>query len=406
MLKLYIIFSYFLTPFILVNLYFRLVKNKEDKKRFKERFGKTDLNLNFSKKLIWLHAASVGEFKSSDAIIEKYHKDFQILVTTTTKSSAEYIKKYYNNKVIHQYIPFDVPVWCSRFLNYWKPSLVLWIESDIWPNMLRLIKKENINCLYINARLSPKSYNKWKLLKSLYSKSLKNFNRIFAQSLNDFKRIELLTKIKIKYIGNLKLSKNNRNNFDINKKKIFKIMIVSSHESEEEKIIFNIKSLITSEKLKLCIAPRHPERIDDIVRILSINKLSYSLVSEDSSFSSDVTIIDGFGNLDTYFKISEIVILGGSFINKGGHNPIEPSKFGCAVISGNYVYNWQNIYDDMVKERACIIISNINELKQKISDFLSNKSLLEDSKKKALDFSNKKFFENKILFEEINLVLK
>ena len=405
MLKLYIIFSYFLTPFILVNLYFRLVKNKEDKKRFKERFGKTDLNLNFSKKLIWLHAASVGEFKSSDAIIEKYHKDFQILVTTTTKSSAEYIKKYYNNKVIHQYIPFDVPVWCSRFLNYWKPSLVLWIESDIWPNMLRLIKKENINCLYINARLSPKSYNKWKLLKSLYSKSLKNFNRIFAQSLNDFKRIELLTKIKIKYIGNLKLSKNNRNNFDINKKKIFKIMIVSSHESEEEKIIFNIKSLITSEKLKLCIAPRHPERIDDIVRILSINKLSYSLVSEDSSFSSDVTIIDGFGNLDTYFKISEIVILGGSFIKKGGHNPIEPAKHGCAIISGFHVYNWQNIYDEMLKNQACKILDNIDNLEHIISEFILNKALLELSRKKALDFSNKKFFDNETLFEQINLVL-
>ena len=405
MFKIYKILSYIITPIILINLYLRILKNKEDKERYKERLGKNDYKLKFSRKIIWLHAASVGEFKSCDLIIEKFYKDFQILVTTTTKSSAEYIKKYYDKKVTHQYIPFDVPFWCSRFISYWKPSLILWIESDIWPNMLKVIKDHRIKCLYINARLSPKSFNRWKLIKNLYSQSLKTFNKIFVQSPNDLKRIELLTDANIKYIGNLKLSNNKKTRINQNDKKIYKIMIVSSHESEEEIIINNIKSIILNEKLKLCIAPRHLERVKDVSKLLSKYNLSYSLASEDSKLENDVTIIDKFGDLDKYFDKSEIAILGGSFINKGGHNPLEPAKFGCAIITGNHIFNWQNLYDDMNKDKACIIIENISDLKEIISDFLSNKTMLESSKKKALDFSNKKFFDVDTLFEEINLVL-
>ena len=97
--------------------------------------------------------------------------------------------------------------------------------------------------------------------------------------------------------------------------------------------------------------------------------------------------------------------MGGSFVNKGGHNPIEPAKYGCALISGKYVYNWQNIYEDMVKEKACIMVKDINDLKKRIDELMSNKILIENFKKKALDFSNKKFFEDEILFNEIDMVL-
>ena len=144
------------------------------------------------------------------------NKVFNILVTTTTKSSAKYIEEFYKNKIIHQYIPFDVSLWCSRFLNFWNPNLILWIESDIWPNMLNKIRVKNINCLYLNARISPTSFKKWKSRKNFYRNSLKSFNKIFAQSKDDKKRIQELTNLQIDYIGNLKLAKN-KNNSSINK---------------------------------------------------------------------------------------------------------------------------------------------------------------------------------------------
>ncbi len=406
MLKLYKFFCYILIPLAIINLYLRILKKKEDNKRYKERFGNKTASFQSYKKIIWLHAASVGEFKSSDLIINQYYKSFNILVTTTTRSSGEYIKERYKNKVIHQYLPIDVPYWCSRFLNYWKPNLVLWIESDIWPNMLKIIKDKKIKSFYLNARLSPKSFKKWIYFNKLYSESLSCFNKIYAQSQDDLKRIEKLHNTRIEYIGNLKLSNIKKIKFNQNHNKLFSIMIVSSHTSEEEKIIKHIKTIIKRERLNICIAPRHPERSSNISNILLKHNLSYKLDSEKNAAQKDVVIVDSFGKLDSYYYDSEIVILGGSFIRKGGHNPIEPAKYGCAIISGNYVYNWQNIYNDMAKEKACIIADEPVYLKKIINEFMMDKNLLENYKKKALDFSNKKFFDNESLFNQINLVLK
>ncbi len=405
MLKIYQLISYLFLPIIITNLLIRIIRNKEDKKRFLERLGRTDKNFKIPKKTIWLHAASVGEFKSSDIIIKKYYKNFNILVTTTTKTSAEYVKNFYQDKVIHQYIPFDITFWCLRFINYWKPSVVLWIESDIWPNMIKIIKDKRINCFYVNARISPKSYNRWKYLNKLYTVSLLSFNKIFVQSQNDLKRIENLSNIKVDFIGNLKLSNNSKNIYVSNQKKIFSVMIVSTHQKEEEIILNSIENIIKKNNLKICIAPRHPERVYEVTKILKKYGLSYNLDSKKQNFNKDITIIDRLGKLDSYYNKSEIVILGGSFINKGGHNPIEPAKYSCAIISGNLVYNWENIYNDMYQEKACILINQIDDLKKIISQLTSNRSLLDGYKKKALDFSSKKFFEKEILFNEINMVV-
>ena len=406
--KIYQLISYFLIPIILLNLYFRILNKKEDKNRYRERFGKSKKNLNTSKGIIWLHAASIGEFKSSELIIDKYHNNFQILVTTTTKSSAEYINKFYKDKILHQYIPFDISIWCSRFLNNWKPNLVLWIESDIWPNMLNQIKKRNINCLFINARVSPKSFNKWKYLKNLYSFSMRTFIKIFAQSENDLERIKMLTKLKIDYIGNMKLSQtNNFNKIHINEdKKKYAVMLISSHQNEEELVIKQIESVIKSKELKLYIAPRHPERTSEIIKILGKYNFKYSLDSNNIINDAPVTIIDSFGKLNKYFGMCELVILGGSFVDKGGHNPLEPANYKCAIITGNLVYNWQNIYEDMAKENACIIIDDINNLKYKFNEIICDKVMLQEYKKNAFNFSKKNFFEKERLFEEIDLVLK
>ena len=142
--KLYIILSYFLIPLIVINTYIRIFNKKEDKTRYKERFGVTGIKKPKGKELIWIHASSVGEFKSSDFLINNFCKKYYILVTTTTKTASDYALKNYSDKIIHQYAPFDVPIWINKFLNLWKPKLVIWIESDLWPNtIVRLREKKN-----------------------------------------------------------------------------------------------------------------------------------------------------------------------------------------------------------------------------------------------------------------------
>ena len=404
MFKIYQIVSTFLLPLIVINIFIRIYRKKEDRIRFVERFGKSTVRKNNEKKILWIHAASIGEFKSSDLIIDRYHKVFDILVTTTTKSSSDYIKEFYKNKVVHQYIPFDVSIWCSRFLNFWKPSLILWIESDIWPNMLNKIKERNINCLYLNARISPASFKKWRKAKNFYRNSLQNFDKIFAQSTNDKKRIHELTKLEIDYIGNLKLARSENINYLINKDQSNIITIASTHPNEEGEIIKSIKKTIREYNLKIYLAPRHPERIDTIKQELNKEGISISLESKKQYDENDIIIIDSFGKLDQYFKISDLVILGGSFLkNIGGHNPIEPAIYGCIVISGKYVDNWTNIYEDMVKADSCIIVNKFEEIDIKMKELLNNNLEIKKIQSNAFKFSNKSFFEKEKLFQNIEV---
>ena len=401
MLKIYQIISNLLLPLIILNIYIRIYRKKEDKVRFVERFGKPTIKKNNEKKILWIHAASIGEFKSSDLIIDRYHKVFDILVTTTTKSSADYINKFYKNIVVHQYIPFDVSIWCSRFLNFWKPNLILWIESDIWPNMLNKIRDKNINCLYLNARISPNSFKKWKNAKNFYKNSLKNFNKIFAQSTDDKKRIHELTNLQIDYIGNLKLAKSKLNSVT-NKEQSNIIMIASTHSNEEIEIIKSIKKTIREFNLKIYLAPRHPERINTIKHELNKEGFSSILESKKEYEENNIVIIDSFGKLDQYFKISDLVILGGSFLkNIGGHNPIEPASYGCAIISGNYVDNWTNIYEDMVKANSCIIVNKFEDIDIKMKELLNNNLEIKKIQANAHEFSNRSFFEKEKLFQNI-----
>ena len=401
MLRIYQILSTLLIPVIIFNIFIRIYRKKEDRLRFVERFGKPTVKKNSEKKILWIHAASIGEFKSSDLIIERYHKVFDILVTTTTKSSAEYIKEFYKNKIIHQYIPFDVSLWCSRFLNFWKPNLILWIESDIWPNMLNKIRERDINCLYLNARISPTSFKKWKNTKNFYKDSLKNFNKIFAQSANDKKRIHKLTNLPIDYIGNLKLAKN-INNPAINKNQSKIMTIASTHSNEEENIIRSIKKTIREFNLRIYLAPRHPERINTIKQELNKEGFSISVETKKEYEKNNIVIIDSFGRLDQYFKISDLVILGGSFSkNIGGHNPIEPASYGCVVISGKYVDNWTNIYEDMVKANSCIMVNKFEDIDIKMKELLNNNLEIKKIQTNALEFSNRSFFEKEKLFQNI-----
>ena len=189
MIFFYQLLGLILIPIIKINLHLRILKGKEDKIRYLERFGVSSIKRPLGK-IIWIHAASIGEFKSSSILINKLHSNFNILVTTTTLSAANYAIENYGNKIIHQYAPLDITKWVNRFLETWKPQLTIWIESDLWPITLHLLKKKSIKSILINSRISPQSYKKWKYIKFFYKNIVSTFDEIFAQSPLDKKRIE------------------------------------------------------------------------------------------------------------------------------------------------------------------------------------------------------------------------
>jgi len=409
MIYIYEILGFILIPFIKLNVKFRIKQGKENSKRYKERFGYSSYSATHNKKVIWIHAASLGEFKAADFLINKYHKKFTLLITTTTLSSSEYAIKKYGNKIIHQFAPLDVNIWVKRFIKKWNPKFVIWIESDLWPTTLKNIKKNKVKAILINLRLSPKSLKKWKFVPFFYDSLLSSFSKIFVQSEEDKKRVQLLTNKNIEFIGNLKLEnkivnlkENEKINF-LNNSNLICIMLTSTHKNEESLLLPIYKELLSDNKnLYLIIAPRHPERSKEIMLLCDSHNLASQLESEKKINNKKILIIDSFGILSNYFAISDVVFLGGSLIPAGGHNPIEPAIHNCAIISGDLIFNWKNIFDDMVNKNACLKVKNIDELKNNLKNLIQNKNKRLILQNNAYNFAKKQFVDTNYLEKTIN----
>jgi 3-deoxy-D-manno-octulosonic-acid transferase len=409
MIYIYKLIGFIIIPIIKINIKLRISNNKEVLSRYRERYGLSKYKFNDKKKVIWIHAASVGEFKSSDYFIKKFNKDFNLLVTTTTVSAAEYAIKNYGNNIIHQYAPLDIDIWINRFLNNWKPNFIIWIESDLWPATLFSIKKKGIPAILVNLRLSPQSLKKWKLLPSFYDSLLECFNDVFVQSEEDKQRIQTITGKKLNFIGNLKListslNSQNKNIIKLKKENNIKyLMLASTHQNEEIILKPLIEELLNTYKnLHLIIAPRHPERAGEILKLFSSDNLKTQILSKKNHNYHKVLIIDSLGVLSTYFNLSDIVFLGGSFTPSGGHNPIEPALQNCAIITGPSIFNWQNIFNNMIKNNACIKVECVEELKNIIIKLLNNNNELNKIKVNSLEFSKQEFTDTKSLDKIIN----
>ena len=230
------------------------------------------------------------------------------------------------------------------------------------------------------------------------------FSEIYAQSQIDQKRIASLIKREVKFIGNLKIAslkktllQNHNPNLTFNNKSL-NLMMVSSHEGEEHKLLPMIKKLIANNSnMRIILAPRHPNRSTKIKSLCNSLQIPSKLEDNNFSNSREIVIVNSFGHLASYFESSDIVFLGGSLISKGGHNPLEPAVHNCALITGPFIYNWQNIYEDMFINNACLKIQNVDDLEIKIQDLISNGNLMKKMKMNAYKYSQKQFFNTKVL---------
>ena len=375
-------------------IFIRLLKNKEDKYRFKEKF------CFFTKKrgkgkIIWFHGSSVGEILSVIPLIEKLEKKKsinKILVTSSTLSSSKVLSKFKLKKTIHQFFPIDSNGLTIKFLNYWKPSTAIFIESEIWPNMIINIKKKAIPLILLNARITRQSYNNWKNIPSTSQKLFGNFDICFVQNNETKKYLKYLGAKKIKNVGNLKFSETmNEKNKNINNKldNIFKKKKVwcaaSTHSSEEKICALAHKKLKNKYKnLLTIIIPRHVQRTSDIINEIKNLNLKIQTRSEGNKIrnNTDIYIVDTYGESKSFYKICKTVFLGGSLIDHGGQNPLEPARFGCKILHGVHVQNFKEVYKFLEKNNLSSKFYNIDQLV-----FLINKSFIDKqnfSKKVAI----------------------
>ena len=377
------VFYYLLYPY----LYFRILKKKECPLRYKEKLGISHKTRN-NGYLIWFHCSSIGELKSIFPIIDHYLKKNQILVTTSTLGSNEvFQKKYYNtNNIIHQYAPIDSPQIIKKFFKKWNPNIIFFTESEIWPNQIFYAKNNNIPIILLNARISNKSFIKWKLIKNSMNKILNCFDLILCQSNESADYFNYFGNNNIKILGNLKFVvsedfENKEENLNLQKRLVF--IALSTHPTEEE-VCIKIHSSLKSQypNLLTIIIPRHINRIPEIQKIIINTKLNFLIAESLDNFknNTDILIINSYGNTKKILKSSKYVFIGGSLVDHGGQNPIEVAYNNSLIFHGPHVHNFTEIYNFLNKENIAFKINSeaelINQLKEKINDY-QNKNIKE-----------------------------
>jgi 3-deoxy-D-manno-octulosonic-acid transferase len=330
LLSLTLLFS----PLIII---YRIIINKEDKFRVKEKF------CLFSKKrtngkLVWFHGSSVGEIMSVIPIIKKYDDDKsvnKILITSSTLSSSNILEKIKFKKTIHQFYPIDHFLFSNKFLNYWKPNVAIFLESEIWPSMFRSLKKRNIPLILLNARITKKTFNRWSKLKKFSESTFNLIDTAYPQNGETKNYLKKLNVKNIKTIGNLKY-------IDIDESKTNKI------EKKLELFIAKTHILLKRKNKNLItiIIPRHINRVNEI--IYQLKKLKLNVITRTSKNKNlknvDIFIVDTFGESKKFFKIATTVFLGGSIIKRGGQNPLESARFGTKILHGPDVGNFKEVY--------------------------------------------------------------
>lgn len=383
LLKLYKTVLQLSTPFLEAYLQKRLARGKEDAARACERRGQPQRQRG-SAPLIWFHAASVGESLSLLVVIERILKDYpgtEAVVTTGTVTSATLMAKRLPPRAFHQYMTVDHPDWVEKFLDHWRPDFVVWSESEFWPNTLQAIKARGIPAILLNARMSEKSFSRWKMFPKTIQKLLSTFSLCLGQNEAETQRLAVLGALKVKTSGNIKYAAAplpfdaaslERLKQDTAGRKI--VLYASTHHGEEE-IAFGIHQALKTEcpELLTIIVPRHPVRGPDIAVLAAAEGLPAALRSDNESPSGkDVYIADTMGELGLFYRLAKLAVIGGSFADIGGHNPIEPGQTGCIISYGPMMYNFVSINEDFLEAGAAIQVNNADELKKILAQALAS----------------------------------
>ena len=395
MIYTYRLISFILYPLLILIIYFRKIFNKEDKVRFKEKLFYTSFQNNFNntKKLIWFHAASIGEVQSIIPIINQLNKKtnkFNFLITTITLSSGKFIKEEFksNHNITHRYLPLDINFLIKKFISTWKPYTVFFVDSEIWPNLILNLKDKGIPISIINGRLTEKSFKRWKILSKLAYKIFGKFDLILTSNIISKNYFKELGGKNIYHFGNIKfLNKinftdvRNKNEGILSSKNIW--CAASTHDNEEE---FCIKTHVQLKKkisnILTILIPRHIERSDQIKKICLTYKLNTQVISKGEAILSDteIIIINSFGVLPEYLKYARSALIGKSLLKKlkndGGQNPILAAQMGCKIYHGPYVSNFTDIYKFLMDKNLSQEIFTVRDLSNDlIEDFKVKKDL-------------------------------
>jgi 3-deoxy-D-manno-octulosonic-acid transferase len=372
-------------PFTPLVLHQRMRRGKENPERIGERRGEARIPRPQGP-LVWVHGASVGELVAVLPLVERIRgRGFNVLVTSGTTTSAELADRRLPSGVIHQFVPLDAPRYIARFLNHWRPGLALIAESDLWPNMIMESAARGIPLILVNARLSERSYVRWRKAPGTIAALLDRFDLCLAQSPHDADRYTELGAPHVGMTGNLKLDApappaDAARLADIQGAVDGRPVVVaaSTHPGEEASVIeahYRLRGRFPG--LLTIVVPRHPERGAGIVNIADVASLPAVMRSRGylPGRRTEIYVADTIGELGLIYRLSPIVFMGGSLVRHGGQNPIEAAKLGTAILHGPHVWNFADIYSALDAARGAEEVADATRLAARIGAWLSDAKL-------------------------------
>ncbi len=332
----------------------RLKQNKEDPARTDERRGISAL-ARPAGALVWVHGASVGEVLAAAALIERLRgSGFSILLTSGTLTSAEIVARRFPADIIHQFIPYDSPAFVARFLDHWQPDLALFIESDIWPNLVLSAAARRLPMVLINGRMSQRSFPRWQRFSATIEALLGRFDICLAQSDTDADRFAALGSRNVRVTGNLKLDvaappvDAARLETLLAATRGRPVVVASSTHPGEEEILLETHRTLAAffPGLLTVIVPRHAHRGEAIARMIAVSGAQVALRSREElpTAVTDIYVADTMGELGLFYRLSPVVFMGGSLVPHGGQNPIEAVKLGASIVHGPHVFNFTDVF--------------------------------------------------------------
>ncbi len=377
-------------------LLWRRRRGKEDRARLPERRGFPSRARPTRGHLAWVHGASIGETLSLMPIVERLtRRGLSVLVTSGTRTSAELLARRLPPGASHQFVPLDVPRYLRRFLDHWRPDLVLIAESEIWPNTVMELDRRGIPLIMVNGRLSERSFRRWQRLPRVIGSLLERFSLCIAQTSGDAERIARLGAPRVAVAGNLK--------YDAppppaEPRAVAHLeglvagrplwVAASTHPGEEELIVE--AHMAAARRLRhplTIVAPRHPARGPDIAALVERAGLRASLRSAGAQpdRETDVYVADTVGELGLFYRAAPLVYVGGSLVPHGGQNPIEPARLGAAILHGPYVRNFADVYAAIDRVGGALPVADGEALREALPGLLQDAGLLREMARRALD---------------------
>jgi 3-deoxy-D-manno-octulosonic-acid transferase len=375
----------------------RLRAGKEDGARLAERFGIASV-ARPPGPLLWMHAASNGEARSALRLLERLlesRPELRVLFTTFTLTAARMLAEALPPRAMHQFVPLDVPAWIDRFLDHWRPDAALWIEGELWPNLIARTAARGVPMALVNARISARSFARWRRAGAWLRPPLDAFGVCLAQSQTDAERLAALGARSPRFLGHLKFdgaelqadaSALQELRHAITGRPVW--LAASTHPGEEEIVVDAHGRLAASRPdLLTVLVPRHARRGDEVAALLERSGLSFARRSQGAVPGPRTAfyLADTMGELGLFYRLAPVAFVGASLVPKGGQNPLEAAQLGCAICFGPHMTNCRDIADALIAAHAAVEVRDADSLATRVAQMLSDGGARERSGAAARD---------------------